>query len=52
MDAIIKNAEEKMKKSITALESDYNGLRTGRASTALFDKIQVEYYGSKTPSIK
>jgi ribosome recycling factor len=49
MDAIIANAESKMKKSISSLESDYSGLRTGRASTALFDKIQVEYYGSKTP---
>jgi ribosome recycling factor len=49
MDAIIANAESKMKKSISSLESDYSGLRTGRASTALFDKIQVEYYGSTTP---
>jgi ribosome recycling factor len=42
-------AEEKMKKSIKALHEDFNTLRTGRASPALFDKIRVEYYGQKTP---
>ena len=42
-------AEEKMKKSLKALHDDFNTLRTGRASPALFDKIRVEYYGQKTP---
>ncbi len=42
-------AEEKMKKSLGALQDDYNTIRTGRASAALFDKIRVNYYGQKTP---
>ncbi|MFW6313532.1 MAG: ribosome recycling factor, partial [Spirochaetota bacterium] len=49
MDSVIKQAEDKMKKSLTALEEEFNTLRTGRASPALFDKIRVEYYGNPTP---
>ncbi len=41
--------EEKMKKAIAALKEDFNGLRTGRASPSLLDRIKVEYYGEKTP---
>ncbi|MFZ4615707.1 MAG: ribosome recycling factor [Rectinemataceae bacterium] len=41
--------EEKMKKAIVALREDFNGLRTGRASPALLDRIKVDYYGEKTP---
>jgi ribosome recycling factor len=49
MDSVIKQTEEKMKKSLSALEEEFNTLRTGRASPALFDKIRVEYYGNPTP---
>jgi ribosome recycling factor len=42
-------AEEKMTKSLGALQEDFNTIRTGRASASLFDKIKVEYYGQKTP---
>ncbi|MFW6364193.1 MAG: ribosome recycling factor [Spirochaeta sp.] len=45
----IKDAEARMKKSIKALEDEFAAIRTGRASTALFDKITVDYYGSPTP---
>ncbi len=38
-----------MKKSIAALEDEFNTLRTGRASAALFDKVKVDYYGQPTP---
>lgn len=38
-----------MKKSIDALNDDFNSIRTGRASTALFDKIRIDYYGQPTP---
>ncbi|MFW5777487.1 MAG: ribosome recycling factor, partial [Spirochaetota bacterium] len=41
--------EDKMKKSLSALEDEFNTLRTGRASPALFDKVRVEYYGNPTP---
>jgi ribosome recycling factor len=44
-----KNAEERMEKAILSLRRDLASLRAGRASTALLDRIQVEYYGSPTP---
>lgn len=49
MSTIIKQTEDKMKKSLSALEDEFNTLRTGRASPALFDKVRVEYYGNPTP---
>lgn len=49
MDTIKASAEEKMKKSITALKNEYNSIRTGRASASIFDKVKVEYYGTPTP---
>jgi ribosome recycling factor len=42
-------AEEKMSKAVRALQDEFKTLRTGRASSALFEKIRVEYYGQKVP---
>ena len=44
-----KNAEEKMKKAVRALEDEFKTIRTGRASAALFDNIRVDYYEQKVP---
>lgn len=44
-----KQAEERMKKVLLALQHELMGIRTGRASTALLDGIKVEYYGSVVP---
>lgn len=41
--------EEKMKKTITALEAEYMTIRAGRANPHVLDKIMVDYYGSPTP---
>jgi ribosome recycling factor len=49
MQEVKTKAEERMKKSLAALGDDFNLLRTGRASAAIFDKIRVDYYGSPTP---
>lgn len=49
MDKITSQAEDRMKKSLRSLQEEFNTLRTGRASPALFDKIRVDYYGQKTP---
>ena len=49
MDQLLKQSEERMKKSLHALEEEFNTIRTGRASASLFDKIKVEYYGNSTP---
>jgi ribosome recycling factor len=42
-------AEERMKGALEALEEDIAGIRTGRASPALVEKLSVEYYGMPTP---
>ncbi|MFO7781543.1 MAG: ribosome recycling factor [Spirochaetia bacterium] len=44
-----KDAEQRMKKSLQALNEEFNTLRTGRASSALFEKLKVDYYGNPTP---
>lgn len=41
--------EEKMKKTIAALESEYITIRAGRANPHVLDKIMVDYYGTPTP---
>ena len=46
---ILKNAEEKMKKTITVLQSDLSTMKAGRANPTMLDRIQVEYYGSMCP---
>ncbi len=38
-----------MDKTIAALKDSFNAIRTGRASAALFDKVRVDYYGTKSP---
>jgi ribosome recycling factor len=48
----LKDAEARMNGAIQSLESDLSGIRTGRASSALVDKIQVEYYGAPTPLLQ
>lgn len=48
----IAEAEKRMKSAITALEEDLAGVRTGRASPALIEKMQIEYYGATAPLIQ
>ncbi len=38
-----------MRKSIEAVQRNFNTIRTGRANTSLLDRISVEYYGAETP---
>lgn len=49
MKQVISDAESRMKKSLAAMEDEFDTIRTGRASSALFEKIKVEYYGNPTP---
>lgn len=42
-------AEDRMKGAIKALEDDLAGVRTGRASPALVERLEVLYYGAATP---
>lgn len=41
--------EEKMKKTITSLESEYGTIRAGRANPHVLDRIMVDYFGTPTP---
>jgi ribosome recycling factor len=43
------STESRMSRAVEAMERDFQGIRTGRASTAIVDRIQVEYYGTLTP---
>ncbi len=49
MEKSVQSAEARMKKSTKALEDEFRSLRTGRASSALFENIKVEYYDQKVP---
>ena len=42
-------AEPKMVRAVEAMERDFAAIRTGRASTALVERIPVDYYGTATP---
>lgn len=46
---VLDEVRESMEKAPRSLRSDLQKVRTGRASTALLDGIQVDYYGSPTP---
>lgn len=47
--AIKKDAEARMEKALAALKRDLSTLRAGRASPAVLDRVQAEYYGTLTP---
>jgi ribosome recycling factor len=49
MSNVKAQTEERMKKTTKALQDEFNGLRTGRASASNFDKIRVDSSGQKTP---
>jgi len=49
IDDILKDAEERMQKSIDSMRSEMAKIRTGRASPALVDHLMVDYYGVDTP---
>ena len=48
MDEILFEAEESMDKAMDHLKHELSGLRTGRASISLVDRIKVDYYGTLT----
>jgi len=43
------DVEARMQKGIEATQQNFNSVRTGRASSALLDRVMVDYYGSPTP---
>jgi len=49
---LLKEAEARMMGAVQSLEDDLAGIRTGRASPALVERLQVEYYGAPTPLLQ
>jgi len=49
IDDLLKDARERMAKSVDATRHEFATLRTGRASPALLDRVVVDYYGAQTP---
>ena len=49
IDDVKKQADARMRKSITALKEALTKIRTGRAHTSLLDHIMVPYYGNEVP---
>ena len=41
--------EARMEKTIASLKDSFNSIRTGRANAAIFDKVRVDCYGTKSP---
>ena len=49
VDELIQEAQERMGKSVEHSRAEFNTVRTGRASASLLDRIEIDYYGTKTP---
>jgi ribosome recycling factor len=49
IDETLLEAEEKMDKAVEVAREDFAGIRTGRVTPAMFNKITAEYYGTPTP---
>ena len=49
IDDLMQDATRRMDKSGEAAQTEFSTLRTGRASPALLDRVQIDYYGQKTP---
>ncbi|MBD3411356.1 MAG: ribosome recycling factor [Ignavibacteriales bacterium] len=46
---IVKDASQRMDKSVEAMHDELHNIRTGKATTALLEGIKVDYYGTPTP---
>jgi len=49
IDDLVQDASRRMDKSVEAAQGEFSTLRTGRASPALLDRVQIDYYGQQTP---
>ena len=48
-ELVIDECKDKMHKAIEHLKTEFGGVRTGRATSSLVDKLRVDYYGSEVP---
>jgi len=49
MHQLIKDANNRMDKTLEALRAELSKVRTGKATTTLLDGVKVDYYGTLTP---
>jgi ribosome recycling factor len=49
IEDVVADAQRRMDRTIESTRQEFGSVRTGRASTGLLDRIQVSYYGTKTP---
>ncbi len=49
VEDVLAQTRERMEKTLTALRHDLSGVRAGRATPTLLDRIRVDYYGTPTP---
>ena len=49
IDDLVQDAVHRMDQSVEHTHQEFNGVRTGRASAALLDRVNVDYYGTPTP---
>ena len=49
IDETLFEAEEKMEKAVAVAKEDFAGIRAGRATVAMFNKVVADYYGTPTP---
>jgi ribosome recycling factor len=48
-DAVLAEARERMEKAVEHTKADFSGIRTGRASSGLVEKLKVDYFGTEVP---
>ena len=49
MHAKVDEAKDKMRKAVLHMQEEFAGIRTGRATPAIVEKLRVDYYGSEVP---
>ncbi len=49
IEELLADARERMSKTIESTRGEFSSVRTGRASPHLLDRVQVDYYGTRTP---
>ena len=49
LEELVGDAQTRMGKSVEHARTEFNTVRTGRASAALLDRIEIDYYGTNTP---
>ena len=49
IDEVVRDAKDRMEKTVSSTQSELGKVRTGRANLSLVDTVRVDYYGSKVP---